>query len=112
MLSAVGGYQHALQCVFITCKTRKFTVPMDLENLENEKINFQAWKYPGNSLRIHMKLLLSIFLEEVNDHEGNSSIFYHKLLSWKILILTSKSPGKMLVKRCGNPEIYLFNPSF
>ena len=50
----------------------------NLENLENEKINFQAWKSPGqkkmmtmswknpgNSLKIQMKLELSIFLEDL-----------------------------------------------
>ena len=37
-------------------------------------------KNPGNCLKIHMKLSLSIFLEEVNDHKGYGNIFYHKSL--------------------------------
>ena len=32
-----------------------------------------------------MKMKLTFFLEEINDRKGYGSIFYHKLLSWKIL---------------------------
>ena len=84
-------------------------VPMHRKNLENKKLNFYAWKSLGkrkewknlgNFRKIHVKLKLSIFLEEINGHEGYSSIFYQKLLSWKILILTLESPGEMHLKKC------------
>ena len=51
-----------------------------LENQENDQINFQAWKSPGkekfekilekswNYFSTDMKLELSIFIEEINDH--------------------------------------------
>ena len=37
-----------------------------------------------------MKLELSIFREEINDHKGYGSLLMHKLMSWKIVILTLK----------------------
>ena len=62
-----------------------------LENLKNEKINFQAWESPGKKqkqenvqekswkfLKIHT---LSNFLEQINDHKSHGSIFCHELLS-------------------------------
>ena len=54
-----------------------------------------SWKNPRNSLKIHMKLELSIFLEDLYPQKH---FFYQKLLSWKILILALKSPGKVLEK--------------
>ena len=50
-----------------------------------------------------MKLESNIFLEEINDRKDYGSLLIHKLLSWKILILTLKSPRKMHMKQCENP---------
>ena len=36
-----------------------------------------TWKIRGNFLKIHMKL--SIFLEEISDHNGYSSMFLPQL---------------------------------
>ena len=83
---------HAL---WKTWKMRKL-ISKPGKALEN---NEMSWKNPGHSLKIHTKLELSIFLEDLED-------LYHMLFSWKILILTLKSPGKMDVKKCGNPELF------
>ena len=70
--------QHSVQSKISTAFTGFPCTLENLEDLENEKINFQAWKSPGqkkmmtmswknpgNSLKIHMKLELSIFLEDL-----------------------------------------------
>ena len=50
---------------------------------------------------------MSIFLEQINDHKGYS-IFHHKLLSWKIWMLTFKSPGKNAYEKVWEPCIRRF----
>ena len=54
-----------------------------------------SWKNPENSFKIHAKLELRIFLVDLYP---SKAFFCHKLLSWKILILTLKNPGKVLEK--------------
>ena len=86
----------------------QFRVPTHSWKPGKWKINFQAWKCPGkkkkmkmswkspgNSLKIHTKLELSIFLEDLY---APKTFSHHKLLSWKISVLTLKSPGKVVEK--------------
>ena len=60
-----------------------------------------SWKNPGNSLKIHTKLELSIFLKI---SIPKSIILPRIILSWKILILTLKITWEMDMKKCRNPD--------
>ena len=72
--------------------------------MEENKNRKMSWRNPGIFLKNINETIIGIFLEEVKDHKNYGSIFCGKLLSWKILILTLKSPGKMYMKKCGNPD--------
>ena len=50
-----------------------------------------------------MKLELSIFLEEINDHTGLWEFSFTDYCPGKFrLILALKTPGKVHMKKCGN----------
>ena len=88
----------------------------NLENVENEKINFQvwkspgrkkimkmSWKSPGNPLKIDTKLELISFLEDLYPRKH----FLPQIIVLEILILTLKSLGQSLKKgyeKCRNPD--------
>ena len=59
-----------------------------------------SWKNPGNYLKIHKILQLSIFLEEINDHKSHGSILPHITVLENLNFDLEKS-WKMHVKGVG-----------